>query len=53
MTKKYYDKRIKEIKENNLFDGCCPFSNVVVECNQIKYESCKDCPSNDEKDIKK
>lgn len=48
MTKKYFNKRIKEMKDNDLFDGCCPFRNGSIECNILKYETCRYCQYNEE-----
>ena len=48
-TEEYFNMRMKQMKDDNTFDGTCPFSNVAVECNDIRYSKCNVCLSNDER----
>lgn len=48
-TEEYCNMRFKKIVDDNTFDGTCPFSKTAVECNQMNYNQCKDCVSNDER----
>ena len=48
-NKTHFDMRIKQLKEDNAFDGCCPFMDGGCECNSYSYNKCVKCPRNEEK----